>query len=160
MQAALTSIAPAPVGAERGGDPRRGAGHQLVVAGRRDEDQVELGGGDAGGGERPLAGGGGELEEPLAGRGDAALVDPGALHDPALVDPEPGGDRRVGDDGLGHGDAEAGDLGAGARRPRGVAGGGRRASGGGRRAQASTARLRLGQRARLGARRGCGGRGR
>ena len=104
-------------GAERGGDPGRGAGHQLVVGGRRDERP-----GRASAAAMPASASasarrrvGGELGEPS--RRAAAKrrsSDPGALHDPVLVDPEPRGDLGVGDDGRGHGDAEAGDLGAGA----------------------------------------------
>ena len=108
-----------------GGDARRGGGHQLLVGGGGEDDQVDVGGVDAGFGERLGAGRGGELEEAFAGLGGAALFDPGPFEDPFGVDPELLGDLRVGDDRRGQRGADADHLGAAAdQRRRGEGGGG------------------------------------
>ena len=66
-----------------------------------DEDQVELGGVDAGAGEGRAPGRGGRSARRSPG-GDARRSRmPVRRHDPVLVDPEARGDRGVGEDGLG-----------------------------------------------------------
>src|SRR6202012_3883267 len=84
--------------AEDGGAGRRRGRHQVLVGGGGEDDQVDVGGGDARFGERLGPSRGGELIKAFAGHGGAALFDPGPFDDPFGVDAEAFVELGVGDD--------------------------------------------------------------
>ncbi len=84
-------------GTDRTGNQRRRVGEDAVGCEGGDEDEVDLGTLDPGGGERPPRGARAELGQRLAGSRDPPLADSGPLLDPGRLDPEALGDRFVGD---------------------------------------------------------------
>ena len=112
MQAAPTSIAPAPGGAERVGDERGRVRGQLVLGHRRHEHEVDVGGRHSGGLQRPRTRLRGVIGQALVGARAAALPHARARHDPLLADPELLGELGRGQPALGQRGGHREDRGA------------------------------------------------
>src|SRR5690606_25919534 len=117
--------------AQVGGHLRRGRGERHLGRGGGHHHDVEVGGGEAGPGQRVAGGRDGQGAGRLGGARPPALVDAGALEDPVVRGVEVGGEVVVGDPPLGQRGPQPGDPHAAGRGEAGGVGEGSGARGGG-----------------------------